>query len=252
MGRLDGKSALVTGGASGMGRATAIRLAADGAAVVIGDINVDGANETADSIREASGSAAVVAYDAMQEDSCVGLVNSAVSELGKLDIVANVAGITGFYRLDETSTEIFNRFITINLTSVVVICREAMPHLKKTRGCIVNFASINARVNVAYHVAYDASKAGVLAATKSIAQEFIVDGVRCNAICPGGIDTPMNVGLRMPEDMDFNHIRKISNPLIPFGKAEEVAGVVTFLASDDASYINGEQIVVDGGLTSMI
>ncbi|MFT5440994.1 MAG: meso-butanediol dehydrogenase/(S,S)-butanediol dehydrogenase/diacetyl reductase [Myxococcota bacterium] len=252
MQRLEGRAALVTGGASGMGKASAIRLAADGASIVIGDINTDGANETAEMIRAAGGKASVVGYDAMEEDACVNLVRSAAEELGRLDIVANVAGITAFYRLEEMTAALFNRFITINLTSTMVICREAMPHLKKTRGCMINFASINARVNVAYHAAYDASKAGVLAVTKSIAQEFVADGVRCNAICPGGVDTPMNENLRMPEGMDFELIRKLVNPHIPFGKAEEIASVVAFLASDDASYINGEQIVVDGGLTSMI
>lgn len=252
MSRFEGKTALLTGGASGMGKATAIRLASEGAHVVIGDINVAGAEATAKLIREDGGKASVVAYDAVEEDSCIALVRSAAEETGGLDIVANVAGISGFWRLDETTVELFNRVIAVNLTSTMVICREAAPHLKKTRGSIINFGSINSRMPVACHVAYDASKAGVLALTKSIAQEFLKDGVRCNAILPGFIDTPMNVDNRMPDDMDPRLLTKLSNPLVEVGRPEEVAAAVAFLASDDASYVNGEQIVLDGGLTSFI
>ncbi len=252
MPRLDDKVALVTGGASGMGRATAIRLAAEGAAVVIGDLDQVGAKATAETIEGEGGRASVVGFDAADEDSCVALVQAAVDAHGRLDVVANVAGISAFYRLDETTAAIFRRFIDVNLTSIVVICRESAPHLKKTGGCMINFASIAARMGVAYHAAYDASKAGVLAVTKSIAQELGPEGVRCNAICPGGFDTPMNHDVRMPEGMDMRHIARLASPLIPFGKPEQVAGVVAFLASDDASYINGEQIVVDGGLTAII
>ena len=252
MGRLKGRSALVTGAASGMGKASALRLAEEGARMVLGDLNLEGAESTAKEIQASGGEAYAIRYDAAEEESCAELVAASAEHLGGLDIVANVAGISAFYRLDETSAELFNRFIAINLTSVVVICREAMPHLRRTRGCIVNFSSINGRVPVAYHTAYDASKAGVLAVTKGIAQEFAAEGVRCNAICPGWIDTPMNVDNRMPEDVDFRMLTKLSSPLIEQGQAEEVASVVAFLASADARYVNGEQIVVDGGLTSMI
>jgi len=252
MGRFNDQVALVTGAASGMGKASAIRLASEGARIVIGDINVEGAQATAKLITKAGGTACVVGYDAADESSCMALVQTAANEHDRLDIVANVTGISGFYRLNELTGELWNRFIAVNLTSTMVICRESIAHLKKTRGCIINFASINARVPVACHAAYDASKAGVLAMSKSIAQEFISDGIRCNVICPGGIDTPMNVDNRMPEGMDFRLIGKLSSPLIPYGQPEEIAGVVAFLASSDASYISGEQIVVDGALTSQI
>jgi len=252
MARFDGKTVLVTGGASGMGKATAIRFGEEGADVVIGDIDVDGAKETAESIVKAGGVATAIQYDAMEEDSCIELVQSAVRVHGQLDVVVNVAGIASFYRLDETTAEIFNRFITVNLTSTLVICRESIPELKRSGGNIINFASINAFLPVACHAAYDASKAGVLAITKGIAQELVKDGVRCNAICPGGFDTPMNVNKRMPDDMDLRKVSKLSSPLIPFGRPEQIAGVVAFLASDDASYVNGEHITVDGGVTAAL
>ena len=252
MTRFQDKVALVTGSASGMGRASAIRLAHEGARVILGDIDADGAKQTAETISADGGTATIVAFDAMEEASCVELVRAAAETHGRLDIVANVAGIAGFYHLGETTAELFQRFVAINLTSVLVICREAVPHLEETGGCMINFSSINARYGAAYHAAYDATKAGVLALTKSIAQEFGKRGVRCNAICPGGIDTPMNENHRFPEGMDFSLIARLSNGDIPFGQPEEVAGVVAFLASEDASYINGEQIVVDGGVTSII
>jgi len=252
MGRLEGKIAIVTGGASGMGRASAIRLAEEGATVVIGDIDVAGAEKTATSIAGAGGVASVVGFDASDADSCVRLVERAVAEHGRLDVVANVAGISSFYHLHETTNEIWERFLAVNLTSVLVICREAMPHLRKSRGCVINFASINARMPVAYHAGYAASKAGVVALTKSIAQEFVAEGVRCNAICPGGFDTAMNVNIRMPEDIDRAMLAKLMNPRIPMADAERITGAVVFLASDDAAYVNGEEIVVDGGLTALL
>jgi meso-butanediol dehydrogenase/(S,S)-butanediol dehydrogenase/diacetyl reductase len=249
MQRLIGKVALVTGGASGMGKQTAIRLASEGARVLIGDINEIGAKDTAESIRGDGGDVTVVPYDASDEGSCIELVGAAVEVYGQLDVVANIAGVSAFYRLDELTVEIFQRFLAINLTSPMVICRESMPHLKKTRGCIINIASVNGRVCAPYHTAYGASKAGVLALTKSLALEFSGDGIRVNAICPGGFDTPMNENHRMPEDINPKLLDRLY-PLGEMGNPEQIAGLIAYLASDEASYISGEDIVIDGGLRS--
>jgi len=234
-----------------MGRQTAIRLAREGARVVIGDIDEIGAKQTAERIREDGGETTVQPYDASIEASCIELVASAVEKYGQLDIVANIAGISAFYRLDEISVEVFQRFLSVNLTSPLVICREAMPHLKQTRGCIVNIASVNGRVCAPYHTAYGASKAGVLAMTKSLAIEFAADGVRVNAICPGGFDTPMNEDHRMPEGIDEGLLARLY-PLGEMGNPEQIAGLIAYLASDEASYISGEDIVIDGGLRSAL
>lgn len=250
--RFAGKVAIVTGAASGMGRATAIRFAAEGANVTLGDINEAGAEETAATIRDAGGLCSVTGFDARDEASCTALVESTAERAGRLDVLANVAGISAFYRLDETTSDVFDLFLDVNLRSVLTTCREAMPHLLKTGGSIINFSSINARFGTAYHIAYDATKAAVLALTKSIAMEYSDRGVRCNAICPGGINTPMNDGIRIPQGADMRRIGRLAAPHIPFGEPEQVASVAAFLASGDASYINGEQIVVDGGLTSII
>lgn len=253
MQRFEGRVALVTGAASGMGRQAALRLAREGARVLIGDIDEVGLKRTAASIEEEGGAVALRVYDAQIESSCVELVAASVKAFDRLDIVANIAGISAFYRLDEISSEVLDRFLAINLKSPLVICREAMPHLKRTSGCIVNIASVAARVCAPYHTVYGASKAGVLAMTKSLALEFAADGVRVNAICPGGIDTPMNEDHRMPEDIDAELLAR----LYPVGEgrmgsAEQIASLVAYLASDEASYLNGEDIVVDGGTRSAI
>ncbi len=251
MKRFEGKVAIVTGAASGMGKAAAIRLASEGAKVVLGDINEEGNQATAAEIDAAGGIATAVTFNAMEEASCKALVATAVDTYGQLDVLANVAGIAGFYRLDELTNDVFDRFMAINMTSVFTLCREAMPHLKKTKGNIVNFASLNSKTMTAYQTAYCASKAAVLAITKCIAQEFEADGVRANAICPGGIETPLVQSIRFPEDINRRLLANLQ-PLGRKGTAEEVAALVAFLASDEASYISGEDIFIDGGSRSAI
>lgn len=249
MSRFEGKVALVTGAASGMGKASALRLAQEGAKVVLGDVNEEGLQQTAADIDAAGGVAKAVTFNAMEEDSCKALVAAAVDTFGQLDVVVNAAGIGGFYRLDELTPEVFNRFMSINLNSVVTICREAMPHLQTTKGNIVNFASLNAKTMTAYQTAYCASKAAVAAITKCMAQEFEEHGVRANVICPGGIETPMVSQMRFPEGMNRRLLMNLQ-PLSRKGEPEEVAALVAFLASSEASYISGEDIFIDGGARS--
>ncbi len=251
MNRFEDKVAVVTGAASGMGKASAIRLAAEGAKVILGDINEQGLQETAGEIDAAGGVCKAVVFNATDEDSCKALIESAVDTYGKLDVLVNAAGIAGFYRLDELTTDIFNRFISINMTSLFILCREAMEHLKQTQGTIVNFASLNSKIMTAYQTAYCASKAGVSAITKCLAQEFEADGVRVNAVCPGGIETPMVNSIRFPEGINRRLLANLQ-PLGRRGKPEEVAALVAFLASDEASYINGEDIFIDGGARSAL
>lgn len=251
MSRFENKVVIVTGAASGMGKASALRLASEGAKVVLGDVNEEGNQATAAEIEAAGGAATAVTFNAMEEASCKALVASAVEVYGQLDVVVNAAGIAGFYRLDELTEEVFNRFMTINLNSVLTICREAMPHLQKTKGNIVNFASLNAKVMTAYQTAYCASKAAVAAITKCMAQEFEADGIRANAICPGGIATPMVRSIRFPEGINKRLLAGI-HPLGRQGESEEVAALVAFLASSEASYINGEDIFIDGGTRSAL
>lgn len=249
MSRFEGKVAIVTGAASGMGKAAAMRLASEGAKVILGDVNEEGLQQTAGEIDSAGGVASAVPFNAMEEESCKALVQSAVDTYGQLDVVVNAAGIAGFYRLDELTNDVLNRFLSINLSSVITICREAMPHLQKTKGNIVNFASLNSRIMTAYQTAYCASKAAVSAVTKCMAQEFEEHGVRANAICPGGIETPMVSQMRFPEGMNRRLLASLQ-PMSRRGTPEEVAALVSFLASSEASYISGEDIIIDGGARS--
>jgi NAD(P)-dependent dehydrogenase (short-subunit alcohol dehydrogenase family) len=153
-----------------MGKQTALRLARERAGVLIGDINVGGAKETAEQILEEGGEAAASYYDASDEVSCVALVSSVAERYSQINIVVYIAGISGLYRLDEISVEVFQRFLTVNQTGALVIFREAMPHLKRTRGCTINIASVASRVCAPDRTAYGASKAGVLAITKITAR----------------------------------------------------------------------------------
>ncbi|MFZ5601611.1 MAG: SDR family NAD(P)-dependent oxidoreductase [Pseudomonadota bacterium] len=246
MKRFENKVALVTGAASGMGKSTALRLAAEGAKVLLGDINEAGNQATAAEIDAAGGVCKAMTFNATDEASCKALVQGAVDTFGQLDVVVNAAGIAGFYHLHELTTDVFNRFMSVNLTSTFIICREAMPHLKKTKGNIVNFASLNSKTMTAYQTAYCASKAAVSAITKCMAQEFEADGIRANVVCPGGIETPLVATVRFPENMNRRLLANLM-PLGRKGKPEEVASLVAFLASDEASYINGEDIFIDGG-----
>ncbi|HVK99385.1 MAG TPA: SDR family NAD(P)-dependent oxidoreductase, partial [Dongiaceae bacterium] len=233
------------------GKAAALRLAAEGAKVLLGDINEAGNQATAAEIDAAGGVAKAVTFNAMDEASCKALVLAAVDTFGQLDVVANVAGIAGFYHLHELTTDVFNRFLSVNLTSTFIICREAMPHLKKTKGNIVNFASINSKTMTAYQTAYCASKAAVSAINKCLAQEFEADGIRANVICPGGIETPLVATVRFPDNINRRLLANLM-PLGRRGKSEEVAALVAFLASDEASYISGEDIIIDGGARSSL
>lgn len=251
MKRFEGKVALVTGAASGMGKAAALRLASEGAKVVLGDINEEGNQATAAEIDAAGGVAKAVTYSATDEASCKALVQAGVDTFGQLDVVVNAAGIAGFYRVDELTLDVFNRFLTINLTSVFTICQAAVPHLRATRGNIVNFASLNSKTMTAYQTAYCASKAGVSAITKCLAHELEADGIRANVICPGGIETPMVKSVRFPQNINFKLLANLS-PLSRKGQPEEVAALVAFLASSEASYISGEDIFIDGGLRSSL
>jgi meso-butanediol dehydrogenase / (S,S)-butanediol dehydrogenase / diacetyl reductase len=251
MSKLADKVALVTGAASGMGKETAILFASEGASVVCADVDERGLTATVETIAKAGGKAFAIPFDARDASSCEALVDEAVACCNGLDVLVNVAGIFGSYRLDELTPEIINRFFQINTLSLYTLCQRAMPHLLESKGNIVNFSSVNARVMVGCGSLYSATKAAVMAMTKSLAQEFAGGGVRCNVICPGAIETPMINSARWPEDMDMKMLKKLA-PLTRRGTASEVARVALFLASDDAAYISGEDIIVDGGMRAEI
>lgn len=241
--RLANRIALVTGAASGIGRAAALQLVAEGARVIIADVDATGLADTA---AQATGDTRIVTYDAADLDSCRALVAAAAE--GGLDILCNIAGLLDWGPTLDFDEARFERLIAINLTSVYALCRAALPHLIESRGTIVNMASTAGVQGTPYSVGYAASKHGVVGLTKSLAVEFAARGVRVNAVCPGHVDTPMT--RRPPPEGDVDWALMMRNaPKLPDGicAPEDVAAMVAFLASDDARKITGALFTVDGG-----
>lgn len=241
--RFLGKKILVTGAASGIGRATAIRFASEGAKVTIGDINEAGLRETADMM---DGAAQIKPFDAADTESCRALVAAAATD--GLDVLCNISGMLKWGPSIDFAVEDFERILKINTTSVFLLCQAALPHLIKSKGNIVNTASTAALQGIAYSIAYSASKHAVAAITKGLAIEFAAKGVRINAICPGHVNTPM--GNAAPPSGDVNWDLVMRNaPKLENGSCEpeDIAALFAYLASDEARKITGSLFTIDGG-----
>ena len=249
MKRLDGKVALVTGAASGIGRAVAMRLAAEGARVFCVDLHAGPLELTRQAVIAAGGEARARTCDVASEAEVRECVAAAATAWGRLDHLSNMAGILRFDHFHEIALADFRRVTEVNVYGTFLACREAIPHLLETRGSIVNTASTSAHAGLPWGGAYSASKGAVLAMTRTIAVEYGRLGLRANTVSPGDIATPMSKGVKMPEGVDFSWMdrcKALHGPRPP----EVVAGVVAMLASDDAAHINGEDIRIDGGTLS--
>jgi NAD(P)-dependent dehydrogenase (short-subunit alcohol dehydrogenase family) len=241
--RFEGQNVLITGAASGIGRATAILFASEGARVTIADVNAGGLEETAAKMISRP---LIQPYDAADFDSCRALVEVAAKD--GLHVLCNIAGILKWGPTLEFSEEDFARILTINTTSVYAMCRAALPHLIKSKGNIVNTASTAALQGIAYTVAYAASKHAVAAITKSLAVEFASKGVRINAICPGHVNTPMGNAAPPPGDVDWGLVMRNAPKLVDGScDPEDVAEMFAFLASDQARKVTGSLFTIDGG-----
>jgi meso-butanediol dehydrogenase/(S,S)-butanediol dehydrogenase/diacetyl reductase len=248
--RYNEKVALVTGAASGIGKATAMRLASEGARLVLADINLDALTAVAE---ELSGiETECVRFDATDADSCRAMVTNAEQRFGRLDLLCNIAGIAGAWRLEAMTQKQWELMLSINLTSVFVITQAALPLLLESRGNVVNMASASGLQGQPYNSAYCAVKAGVIGFTKSVAAEFGSRGLRANAVCPGGVLTPIYDNYSFPEDADQALVnRMLPLPGVDLSTPEEIAGLVAYVGSDEARFINGTTLSIDGGQTAL-
>jgi NAD(P)-dependent dehydrogenase (short-subunit alcohol dehydrogenase family) len=245
---LHGKVALVTGGGSGLGRASAIALARAGATVTVADVNEEGGKETVTLVRdEAGGDADFVRADVTQPEDVAALVDKTVARWGHLDCAINNAGTTGASAPTADYTlEDWTRTIDLNLTSVFLCLKHEIPAMREHGGAIVNMASGAGLVGFPGLPAYVASKHGVVGLTRAAALEYASQGIRINAICPGSTRTPMLEGfMRGDEQVERMMTRAI--PLGRLGRPEEIAEAVVWLCSDAASFVVGHALAVDGG-----
>ena len=248
MARFTDKVAIVTGGGSGLGRATAHRLATEGAAVAVLDLAPDAAEKVAAELAESGATARAVTVDVSDPASVRAAVDEAAA-VGRPEILVNSAGIGGFDHTTDVSFERWSAILGVNLTGTFLMCQAALPHLLQGGGAIVNVASNAGLMGQPYSAAYCASKGGVVNLTRSLALEYVRRGVRVNAVAPGGMNTPMIAGFDPPEGVSMKAFSRVMSPL-GYSEPEEVAGLVAFLASEDARYMIGAIVSIDGGITA--
>ena len=244
MGKLNGKVAVITGGASGIGRGVAQLYAREGAAVGIFDLDEEGARKVATEIASGGGRAAIATGDVSKEEDVKAGLRSLVSELGRVDIMVNNAGIDTTAELDGMSTEMWDRMIAVHLRGTFLCTREVLPEMKRKKwGRIINLSSQLAHKGAPTMVHYVAAKSGIMGFTRALAYEVARDGITVNCVNPGPINTPLLEGL----PQDWLERKKNELPIGRFGEVSEVAPVFLLLASDEGSYFIGASLNVNGG-----
>jgi len=252
-GRYIGHVAVVTGAGSGIGRATARRLAAEGGAVACLDVAADAikavAAEINDEAATAGGRAIAVQCDVTDEESVAEAVARSGAELGPITNLCNIAGIGGFAHTTEQSLGGWDKIIAVNLTGTFLLCRAVLPGMLERGGAIVNTVSTAGVIGQPYSAAYCASKGGVKLLTKALAVEYMARGVRVNGVAPGGVDTPIIHNFGPPADADMKLIERLMTP-IGFAHPHEIAGAFAYLGSHEADYVTGAILSIDGAITT--
>jgi NAD(P)-dependent dehydrogenase (short-subunit alcohol dehydrogenase family) len=249
MGRVDGKVALVTGSGNGQGKAEAKMLAREGAKVVVADIRSADAEAVSAEINESGGDAIAIALDVTSPESWKAALDETEAKLGKLNILVNNAGISSSSQADPMGIEGYDRILAVNAKGTFLGCREAIPRMiENGGGAIVNISSTSGIIGMGLHghPGYNVSKGGVRLLTKALAARHATQGIRCNSVHPGTMP-PMTSAQDKRRDADSPSMQGI--PMGRMGEVDEVAYAVLFMASDEASYITGAELVVDGGMT---
>lgn len=247
--RYKGKVALVTGAASGIGRATAIRIAAEGGSVWCADVNEDGVNDTVAFITDNGGTARGSRFDVTDPAACQAIVAEVVAAFGGLDVLCNIAGIGGSAHSHEETPERMQAMFAVNAAGPFSLIQAALPHLQERTGNVVNLASTAGMIGQAYCAAYCASKHALVGITKALAIEYGRTGLRFNAVCPGGVNTNILGGFIPPEGASMALIsRSFLNR--DMQEPESVAALVAYVGSDEAYYVNGAIMAIDCGTTT--
>ena len=246
---LRNQIALITGGGRGIGAATAQALASRGAHVIVASRTESELSATVAEIQTTGLSASAIKLDVADETEVDAAFVGIAAAFGRLDILVNAAGIIKRTDVIATSDEAWRQIFGVNVDGIFFMCRAALPHLVKTKGCLVNTSSTAALGSHPWMAAYAASKGGILSMTRSIAVEYVKQGVRANCVCPGGVATPLHGQFRLPKGADAELLRG-AMPMVAYVGPEHAASVIAFLASDDARYITGTEIRADGGALS--
>jgi NAD(P)-dependent dehydrogenase (short-subunit alcohol dehydrogenase family) len=239
---------LITGAGSGIGRAIAVRLAADGASVACVDLRESAAAETVSLIAEQGGLAHAYACDVSDPDQAQQTMARALADVPQLDALVNSAGIGVLAHSADQPPAEWLRIINVNLSGTFFFCQAAVPELLKVGGRILNIASVAGLIGQPYNAAYCASKGGVIALTRALAVEYVDRGVTVNAIAPAGIRTPLIVDVDVPDGVDFTKFARLSSPM-GLAEPEEVAALAAFLLSADSRYMTGSVVTMDGGVS---
>jgi glucose 1-dehydrogenase len=240
--RFTNKVCLVTGGASGIGRATCKRFAAEGGIVVVVDINEDGGNQTANMITETEGQAVFTKADVSSVSDVRAVVDGVVNKFGRIDVLVNNAAMMTFKRVVDLEVEEWDRVIAVNLRSVFLFCKYCLPHMEN--GVIVNVSSVHAHETGGDVAPYASSKGGLEAFTRALSREYKPANIRVNCIAPGGVNTPMLWSNPALKNLNRNDVL--------YSEPEQIAAIICFLASPEASPINGTTVVADMGLLAAL